>query len=1293
MLGALGVVYTSFAQFPSVGSYNVYYGHLHNHTHLSDGTGTPVEAYDYARNQADLDFFGVSDHAEQIDDSEYQYTMQVADSLNVDNRFVTFYGFEWSHPTQGHIQITNCSELCSANDAGTNTLDKFLNWIRERECIAFFNHPGTQNSTNEEFDHFQNIPTNKFVGIELWNKNRDFQQFYYNDGYYRNDNGLSYWDEALVRNWRLGAYGSDDNHQATWGTRNDFRTAVLADNLNRKEIYLALKARRFFTTLDKNIALSFKIDNSEMGSIVESGSSSLQIEAFDQDREIFTTVRLFKNGIELSVWNINSTNINISTELEITDGDFYYIIVQQQDGDQAISSPIWVDDAKFGVNEQPGCIISNPGSETRYAIGTDISIKSSAYDNDGIVSKVIFFANGNYISTDYETPFETNWQVASGMNSIVAKAYDNNNSFKYSDPVTLYGLTSTALANTYHTEYQVRESINDVEEAGDGSVDITSTDIELTDEPWQGNQTVGLRFPGINVPQGAIITSAYLQFTVDEQSNTSTNVSIYGHNTANSEVFTSDDYTVSSRETTSSQVDWNIDPWNNVGQSGESQRSPNLSSIVQEIVNRDDYERFNAMSFILTGSGVRIAESYDGSPVGAPVLFIEYQEDLSSTTGVSNALPSISLSSFLTTTYTRNDTVTIGATVSDTDGEIYCVQFFQNDELIYADHVPPYYCDVILSERYTNIYATVIDNLGASVSSEEVQIESIPENGTEVYTVSASIISSNDDVEEGDDGQISVTSSDLELVDEEWHGNQHIGLRFTGLEIPRGAFIRSASIQFTVDETSSGDCQLSISGHNTDDSEQFTSDRYNVTSRELTQSSIDWSPEPWNIVGQQSEQQLSPDLSSIIQEIVSRTGYQPNSAISLIISGVGVRVAESYDGFASLAPVLNVEYIIPDSVISNEYPIVNITSPDDNQIFGDGESVRINATATDSDGSITFVQFQVNDHIIYTDYDYPYSIEYTITEGEFFVSAIAYDNMGASQISDEIVIYGENNTNPNQVTVISRISSGMDDVEEAQNGSIVTNSTDIELVDENWQGNQTVGLRFADLNIPQGAIITNTYIQFTVDEQSSEDCNVLIYGHLSDNSEPFSTNSYNVSSRTRTYSSVNWNIDAWNTVEQADQIQRTPQLNNIVQEIVDRSGFSQSSAISFIITGNGSRIAESYDGSQSGAAALVVEYSLSSGELRSDIVDANITDIEINTNYAISVFPSIVTCGSIDIQIPDNNDEYRFIVIDNIGRNIMEHILTSSHSIIDVNNIKSGNYKIIVFENNKPVYYQDLFVF
>jgi hypothetical protein len=48
--------------------------------------------------------------------------------------------------------------------------------------------------------------------------------------------------------------------------------------------------------------------------------------------------------------------------------------------------------------------------------------------------------------------------------------------------------------------------------------------------------------------------------------------------------------------------------------------------VIQEIVDRPGWSAGNALVVIVTGSGKRVAESYNGLPSGAPLLHVEYSQ-------------------------------------------------------------------------------------------------------------------------------------------------------------------------------------------------------------------------------------------------------------------------------------------------------------------------------------------------------------------------------------------------------------------------------------------------------------------------------------------------------------------------------------------------------------------------------------------------------------------------------------------------------------------------------------------
>jgi len=78
------------AQIPVTGNYTVYYGSLHNHTNVSDGTGTPDQAYKYARDVAGLDFFGLADHSNLMSSTEWTAIKNAANLHNRDGELLLF---------------------------------------------------------------------------------------------------------------------------------------------------------------------------------------------------------------------------------------------------------------------------------------------------------------------------------------------------------------------------------------------------------------------------------------------------------------------------------------------------------------------------------------------------------------------------------------------------------------------------------------------------------------------------------------------------------------------------------------------------------------------------------------------------------------------------------------------------------------------------------------------------------------------------------------------------------------------------------------------------------------------------------------------------------------------------------------------------------------------------------------------------------------------------------------------------------------------------------------------------
>ncbi len=324
-----------------VGSYTIYFGHLHNHTSLSDGTGTPTEAYSTARS-AGLDFFGLSDHGYALTTDEFTAMQTAANAANVEGVFSAFWGFEWSSSRYGHITVVNPTAFVSSSSTATDTFSEFMNWLGAQGAVAFFNHPGRNNTYGTEFEHFTGAYSGSIVGMELWNKGDDFSTYYYNDGYTTESRDRSgYYDEALFNGWSVGVGGSEDNHSATWGS-SSYRLAVLSGSNTRDAIYSALGSRRFYSTLDRNLELSFQVDGSEMGSSIPGGVNQCVVKAADRDGEGFSQVEIIQNGSVVHAESVSGSLPVVACELYTQQGDYVYCKVTQSDGDEAISSPVFI---------------------------------------------------------------------------------------------------------------------------------------------------------------------------------------------------------------------------------------------------------------------------------------------------------------------------------------------------------------------------------------------------------------------------------------------------------------------------------------------------------------------------------------------------------------------------------------------------------------------------------------------------------------------------------------------------------------------------------------------------------------------------------------------------------------------------------------------------------------------------------------------------------------------------------------------------------------------------------------
>ncbi|MHC4432632.1 MAG: hypothetical protein ACYTBS_12405 [Planctomycetota bacterium] len=181
-------------------------------------------------------------------------------------------------------------------------------------------------------------------------------------------------------------------------------------------------------------------------------------------------------------------------------------------------------------------------------------------------------------------------------------------------------------------ERRVSSAVDDAEEAlNAGFFNWNySSDLELVHDRIDngGEQLVGMTFRDVDIAPGAVISNAYIEFVCDERlrGTDTAYFLIWGHLTPTSEGFMTP-YVISDRPKTEAKVPWEPDPWE---AGGQKIQTVNIAPIIQELIDQEGWVAGNAVEIIIGAdpdkpafSGVRVAESYDGSPASAPLLHIE----------------------------------------------------------------------------------------------------------------------------------------------------------------------------------------------------------------------------------------------------------------------------------------------------------------------------------------------------------------------------------------------------------------------------------------------------------------------------------------------------------------------------------------------------------------------------------------------------------------------------------------------------------------------------------------------
>ncbi|WP_224994670.1 cellulose binding domain-containing protein [Cesiribacter sp. SM1] len=233
---------------------------------------------------------------------------------------------------------------------------------------------------------------------------------------------------------------------------------------------------------------------------------------------------------------------------------------------------------------------------------------------------------------------------ADGFNPVSSGAYNGTVVQFFNVPLdsAVYYLawTGNSEKELVAASFAINAGGDDVEQdANTGVMYTTSSDLELTRD-GTSEQIIGLRFTNVTIPQGAVITEAYLQFTVDEVSTTgNVDVVLAVEDRENPLALAGFDYNLSSRLFAyGDTLVWNIEPFAVAGQAGLEQRSPDMSGLLQKIINKENWKAGNAVVVAMAdplllnlpgysgNTGKRVAQTYDKSAANAARLVVKYEK-------------------------------------------------------------------------------------------------------------------------------------------------------------------------------------------------------------------------------------------------------------------------------------------------------------------------------------------------------------------------------------------------------------------------------------------------------------------------------------------------------------------------------------------------------------------------------------------------------------------------------------------------------------------------------------------
>ncbi len=337
----------------------LYFGLLHAHSSLSEGTAAPEEIFAAASEAENMDFLALTDHSYSFDHQELGAIGEDASAVSqfwtrgraaakaaTDNGFVGLFGYEMSWP--GSMQIGHISTFFTPG---------FQNWEQEPFChfgsalenyykalasvpdsVGQFNHPGAKYGTFSDFQYSEAADRSMAL-IEI-----DFSESRWFDRYI----------QALDQGWHLAPSGNQACRDSDWSCDDGVRTVIYAQSLTEVAIAQALRSRQAYATEDSDLEILYTLEDRVMGSRVDLRDAGeiidISVSLTDPTDSVAGAVEVIADGgrcVARQELNAGFGTIHLSLPPE---PGYYFLRITQPDGDTAVTAPVWVEkDEELGI--------------------------------------------------------------------------------------------------------------------------------------------------------------------------------------------------------------------------------------------------------------------------------------------------------------------------------------------------------------------------------------------------------------------------------------------------------------------------------------------------------------------------------------------------------------------------------------------------------------------------------------------------------------------------------------------------------------------------------------------------------------------------------------------------------------------------------------------------------------------------------------------------------------------------------------------------------------------------------